>query len=298
MSGNAIPIASYIDKTLTKESKRAYTDIYGKEFQLTIHVSMDGFSFNVLDLERNKHLALVSYHLQEISDHYNLAKELDSIFDENELLKRYYPRVTVLYETGKSTLIPFPLFENSSIEHYLKFNHKVDKEEEIMYDRLANLEAYNVYAVSKHIKEKMREKFAKFTIVHHATTLLETLLITNKNQALENTVFVNFNLSNFDLVYIEGQKLVFYNSFRYKTREDFAYFLIFALEQLKLNPENVNLIFLGEIDKNSHLYDIAFKYLRNIEFIERCDYYRYSYVFDNIPSGYYYNLLNASQCEL
>ncbi len=70
------------------------------------------------------------------------------------------------------------------------------------------------------------------------------------------------------------------------------------MEQLGLNPESVNLVFMGEIDKNSALYHIAFKYVRNISFIERSDYFRYSYVLDELQSHNFYNLLNAGRCEL
>ncbi|MEA3399321.1 MAG: DUF3822 family protein, partial [Patescibacteria group bacterium] len=41
-----------------------------------------------------------------------------------------------------------------------------------------------------------------------------------------------------------------------------AYFLLFVLEQLKLNPEEIELIFIGAIEKSSNLYEIIFKYIR------------------------------------
>jgi hypothetical protein len=38
--------------------------------------------------------------------------------------------------------------------------------------------------------------------------------------------------------------------------------------------------------------------VRNVAFIQRGSDYAYSYVFDDIPEHFYYNLLNLQRCEL
>jgi len=298
MSSNAIQILNLTDKVLTKESKRTYNEIYNQNYQLSIQLSLDGFTFNILDKERNKHLALVSYHLQEISSYSQLAIEIDDIFANNELLTKYYPKVIILVENPKSTLVPNPLFDSTSLPEYLKFNHFLQTDEEVVYDKLTHLNAFNVFAVSKVLKNKFRDKFARYRLAHYSTALIETLLITTKNQNVDNTLFVNVNSSTFDIVYISQQKLTFYNSFRYNTPEDFIYFLIFSMEQLMLNPETVTLLLMGEIAKDSKIYGIAFKYIRNIAFADRSDHFRYSYVLDEVQSHHFYTLLNVSRCEL
>ena len=75
------------------------------------------------------------------------------------------------------------------------------------------------------------------------------------------------------------------------------YYLIFVVEQLKLNPENIELIITGELDKHSSLSDLLHKYIRNISFAGHNKDFRYSFVFDQLPGHYYYNLLNAAMCE-
>ena len=101
-----------------------------------------------------------------------------------------------------------------------------------------------------------------------------------------------------DIVIIEGNQLLFYNAFPYHSKQDFIYFIIFVIEQLNLNPEDIELKFSGKIDKKSTLYDIAWKYIRNIGFQELPASYRYSYVFNDIPAHYYFVLLNSGICEL
>ena len=110
-------------------------------------------------------------------------------------------------------------------------------------------------------------------------------------------LFVNTGHAHIDILQIKDKKLDYYNTFRYNTAEDFMYYLVFVVEQLNLNPESVQLMLLGEIEKHSPLSDLMHKYIRNIQFLERNSDHRYSFVFDQLPGHYYYNLLNASLCE-
>ncbi|MCP4553765.1 MAG: DUF3822 family protein [Bacteroidetes bacterium] len=296
MSLNILKLDSYIDKSLTKAGN-GYSD-FNKNYILSIQISLDGFSFCIIDEERNKHVALESYAIQEINDYEELSKELGNLLGSLDIIKRRFNRVNVLFEGNKAALIPFPLFDEDATEHYLKFNHKVEQGEEILFDKLGTLQAYNIFAVPVFLKDLIKSKFINYQIIHFSSSLIECLLIKYKNQDITNKVFVNVRHKYLDIVIIEGSKLVFFNSFKYKTQEDFVYFLIYALEQLKLNPENIDLVLLGEIDKSSRYYEIVFKYIRNIEFIDRNDFFNYSYVLDEVASNYLYNLLNVSTCEL
>ncbi|MDZ7743516.1 MAG: DUF3822 family protein [Bacteroidota bacterium] len=295
MSASAILIANHTDKSLKREGKKSTSDY--KAYDLSIRVSLDGFSFVVYDTEKNRHLALKSYLLQEVKDYDELCQELQSLFNKDELLQRYYPNIKILFEGHKNTLIPYPLFDINELGNYLRFNHALSRNDEIMYDELVNLEAYNVFALPRPLKAFFTNKFTRYSIHNYLSSLIEVLLINHKNQNLGNTAFVNVRNSYFDIVTIEGNKLKHTSSFQYRTREDFAYYLLYVLHQSGLNPEDVRLIFLGEIDKNSNLYEIAYRYIRHIDFIGRNDFFRYSYVFDDVPVNYYYNLLNTTLCE-
>jgi hypothetical protein len=296
MSSNIIKLNTYIDKALTK-ADNDYSD-FKKNYILSIQISLDGFSFCIVDEERSKLIALENYAIQEIDDYVVLAQDLGELIGNLEIIKRRFNRVNVLFEGEKSTIIPFPLFDKNAAEDYLKFNHKLEHDDDVIYDKLNSLQAYNVFAIPLSIRNLIKDKFINYKISHFSSTLIEGLLIKYKNQDLQNQVFVNVRAKYLDILIIDGSKMTFFNSFRYKTVEDFAYYMIYVLEQQNLNPENIELIMLGEINKASKYYEVLYKYIRNIEFIERNDFFSYSYALDEVPSNYNYNLLNASTCEL
>ena len=71
---------------------------------------------------------------------------------------------------------------------------------------------------------------------------------------------------------VQNQKLHLFNSFEYKTPEDFIYYILFTAEQLQLNPENFKLELLGAIVENDAFYQIAYKYIRNISLFDVSDF--------------------------
>jgi len=100
--------------------------------------------------------------------------------------------------------------------------------------------------------------------------LVSRLLDASKNNDNKKMI-VHFNPGHFEIIVIQNQKLLLFNSFEYKTPEDFIYYLLFTAEQLNMNPESFTLELLGAISKEDDFYKIAFKYIRNVSFLDTSD---------------------------
>ena len=74
--------------------------------------------------------------------------------------------------------------------------------------------------------------------------------------------------SHFEIVVVQNQQLLLFNTFDYKTPEDFIYYILFAAEQLQLNPEHFQLELLGKISESDKLYNIAYQYIRNVSLLD------------------------------
>jgi hypothetical protein len=76
-------------------------------------------------------------------------------------------------------------------------------------------------------------------------------------------------LSNlFDIIVMKNGELILCNTYEYRTPEDFIYYILFCLEQLKLNPDTIEFVASGNINQDDDLYTILYTYIRNISFIE------------------------------
>ncbi|VAW25876.1 FIG032012: hypothetical protein, partial [hydrothermal vent metagenome] len=123
---------------------------------------------------------------------------------------------------------------------------------------------------------------------HASTILIEKLLNVYKNTE-EVIFFINVTKTNFDIVVFKNKKLELFNSFHFKTKEDFIYYVLFITEQLNLNPEEFKLVLLGDIEKNSDVYNILYQYIRNITFFSPAN---FPSILKNISPHSHFTLLN------
>lgn len=278
------------------------------EYELSIRLGVDGFSYAILDTNTRKFLHLEAFDLREPgrsihvpgedrkTDTLKLRKLLET---ELRWLSAPFSQVRLMIGNGSSTLVPEALFDKTEKAALFDFNMAGGPfhAENIYFDRLRVSDAVSLYHIAPDEGLLCRDFFPEAVIYHHSSVLIQALLMKYMNQDNDLHLFVNTGSSRLDIMRMKGKKLDYFNSFTYNTAEDYMYYLIFVVEQLGLNPENVQLIMTGEVERNSRLTDLVRKYVRSISFAERNSDFRYSFVFDQLPGHYYYNLLNLSLCE-
>jgi hypothetical protein len=127
-----------------------------------------------------------------------------------------------------------------------------------------------VYIPYVNINNYFVDEFGFFTYKHSNTILVTKLLDISKNVDAKK-MFVHMGSEHFEIIIVQNQHLLLFNSFDYKTPEDLIYYLLFTAEQLNMNPESFNLEFLGIIDEESPFFKIAYKYIRNVSLFDVSD---------------------------
>jgi len=250
--------------------KKAINKIFKHSFRkkLSIQFSLDGFSFCVsnIDTEEIQNFSSFSFD-KKVSSPEILLNEITSQLDGNAVISQDFEEITVIHQNELSTLVPTALFKENQLNAYLSYNIKTLASDFIAFDNLAHIDAKNVYIPYVNINNYLFQKFGEFEYKHHATVLIDKLILQTKNNK-EKQCFAFVSEDTFDMVVIENSKLLFHNTFSHKTKEDFLYYLLFTCEQLALNPEEFPLTLLGQITKESELYILAYEYIRNISFLD------------------------------
>lgn len=261
-------------------------------YQLIFQFGTEGMLLSVCDTFKNKYIALEQFAFQELDDFTNALELIDVVKKESKLMSGAYKEVICMIVHNISTLVPSPLFDNQKKNLYLHFNASFDTiSNSVMADDIKSLDAKNVFSVPVALKVKLEGMYSYVRFHHYSSTLIDSLLLENKNQTTKK-VYVHVQNSHFEIVYIEGKKLIFYNTFKYKSAEDFMYYLMFIYDQLQLNPETIEVVLLGEIEKKSGLYTLAQKYIRHIKFGERNSNKDYSYQLQALPKHFYFTLFS------
>lgn len=240
-------------------------DITTKTYKkLIIEVNTSVFNFCVFNTLNNQVIQCKSYPLET---NVVIDEAIWKIFIQNVILNESYDDVVVLHQTNINTFVPSALFDPNFLGSYLQYNNKVFETDDFAFDYIDTYDLNNIFVPFTQINNYLLEHFNTFDYKNSHSVFVKKMLDLSKNND-EKQVYINFKENNFEIVVIKNKQLLLFNSFNYKTIEDFIYYLLFTFEQLQLNPELVPLQFIGNITENSDYFKIAFKYIRNCNLLD------------------------------
>jgi hypothetical protein len=283
------PTENLFDPAINKQN---YSSI-----SLSIQLSLKYLSFCIIDNSQNKFLAIVNYVFPEKVSSFVLADFINKLFEYESLLKKEYKNIIISYECTQSTLIPDEIYDNSNKEIYLSFFNQEIEDKIIISNFAPELKLYSIFAIPKCINNAFQNNLSNYKIIHSSNSYFQSIYNNFSNtENFNSKIFVDVESHSFEIVIFRNNKLLFNNSFQFKTKEDFLYYLLFVLNQLNINPVKIQLVLSGKITPNSSIFNLLTKYISNIIFIENQSNFTFSDVLSQIPPQQYFKLLNQIKC--
>ena len=249
---------------MTKNRSNTIIENTSSEYhKLSIQVSLNGLSFCVLDTIGNTIQLSKTVNFGKELSPYEVQKELKELFRENRIQNFQFSEVIVIHRNNLFSLVPKALFDEKELANYLKFNAKILANDLLAYDEIESYDMVNVYVPFVNINNYIYDLFGEFEFMHNGTILVQTLLNTHNN-GNESVCYVHVADQQMDVTVLSQKKLVLYNSFQYHTKEDFIYYLLFMLEQLKLNTETIKVRLFGDIDEEDDVFTICYQYIHHV----------------------------------
>ena len=259
---------------------------------LVLQVSLTEASFCIKDTLNNKIETIRSFSFDKISNSTEIEESLQKIFNETPELNTTFDEITVLHNNNLLTFVPSVLFDEQYSGSYLQYNTKVFESDFFASDLVSTNDMVTVYIPYVNINNFLIDRFGSFNYKHSFTILVKKIVEFSKNID-EPQLYVHIQSANFQVIAVRNQKLLLFNTFDYKTEEDFIYYLLFVAEQLNLNPETIQVKLLGTISKESNLYKITYKYIRNVSL-----FFDYNNLENNISQQeYLQNFIPLHACE-
>ncbi|MDD2821437.1 MAG: DUF3822 family protein [Flavobacterium sp.] len=259
--------------------------------KLSIQVSLTGLSFCCFDTLNNTVTSFNEVHFDTFHKATKIEDLFADAFRDHPELKDSYDEILVIHNNNLSTFVPEPLFDENFLGSYLQYNTKVFETDFFAFDEIPNYQMNTVYIPYVNINNFFIDQFGAFDYKHANSILISKLLVASKNKD-EKKMFVHINTGHFEIIVVQNQKLLLFNSFDYNTPEDFLYYILFTAEQLNLNPENFALELIGNIDTESDYFKIAYKYIRNVSLIDVED-LRWNNYFSEAENRNHFILFNS-----
>lgn len=243
-------------------------------------------------------MALEEMIFPRLPDYESTCRRLKSFLLQSPACNAKFKSASAGIYNETATLIPSALFDESKKKEFLQFNFSAELAGTAGSDFLQDMELFNVYDAPGIVAKTFKEIYGKVKVAHFSSSLLESLFIENKFKS-GLKVYLHFfqkspygTVSRFEIIILKDGKLLLFNSFHFQEKEDIVYYLLFALEQLNINPEIAEITLLGNIHKTDEAAVLLSNYVRSVEFGGRPGNFGASPVFDELPSHFYYALLS------
>jgi hypothetical protein len=261
-------------------------------YDLSALIGADRFSFLVLDKNQNV-IVLRSYSLEEDKDAKSFIRKT---YLQDEILKLNFASVKVAVNNSKHTLIPAEFFDEEEKPIYLENMVELLQTDTIGVDDLSFIDAKNVYAVNQEIQEMILESFDNMTLFHGSTAFIQgAYLLTDTQKDFQ--MYINVLNRKLNILLFEKNNLLFNNSFSFKNVKDFVYFVMLVMDQFKVNPETVPVYLCGQIMRESEIFKLLFRYIKNVDFLEAPDHLRFRSKYEALNAYKFFDLFSLRLCE-
>ena len=277
MAASLNPYISKFDEAFGAEQSSQY--------KMTIQFALDGLSFALLDTESQRLIALEYYQSDLLTDSNELFHLLEKALESRGINNKVFHSVTCIIDERTNLFVPESLYDSKANEKFLNFSFHLPEGYTQESERLEAIKAYNVFAYPAALRDKIMGKWKNARITHSSSVFVNSVVNPAESKA---SVFVNFRNRDFDMLIQKEGRLQFFNNFKFNTRDDCAYFLLFSMEQNGLSGQDTPVCFSGLIRPASEIIGLCGRYVKDIRFVEDPHVLKVSEAMEEVPFQYYF----------
>lgn len=251
--------------------------------ELKLAITNSAVRYFILSRPHQQLIFFGNYTLHHINKAEELAFRFEKIWERDEILQLAFGTTTVGLDTPY-TLAPAEL--GYMLRNYTQRSQQFNEQSiDLIFDNSADI-------------ENVANRLLKQPAIQHLNSTFIKLLPAYLQDSTDK-LFVNLSQSHFDVIrYDESRKLQLLNRYEFQAASDFIYFVLLCCQDLKIDREKTELVLAGEVDIQSKIYDMCYRYFRNISFMQKPDNIHFSKAFDMFPKHLHFNLYNLGIWEL
>ena len=244
---------------------------------LKVGISMQYIRYFVQSITHDQIIFFGEYTLHHVETVADLCQRLERIVEKDDVLQLAFSK-TLIGLDGRYSLLPSAFASQSTREDQIN-------------QTISRLDLNMSFEADHRLVDKTALLFRNPTIVHINSTLLPCFA--DAVEKGQQKVFANIEQYHFDvLAFNEEGSLLIMNRYEFKTQTDFIYFLLLCCKQLNFDPEKTELVLSGEVDIQSKVYDVCYRYFRFISFIRKPENIHFAKALETFPKHLHFNLYN------
>ncbi|MCD4794483.1 MAG: DUF3822 family protein [Bacteroidales bacterium] len=258
---------------------------------LSLQLDEKGYSYTIIDTVGKIYAAVNHHNFDKKLADKSISEKAESMIKEDLFLSKNYKAVYFSLITHKSTLVPNELFNRNNIKQYFTFNHYLDEYEELHFNFIEQINAYNIFAVPSDLTTLLVNKFPEIIFVHQNNTIISDIVERAKKKKYKMPLIsINVNQNLFDIAIYKDDKFVLLNSYLFNDENDLVYYVMNTLTQFGIKPAKSYINLSGFVEKNTKFYKLIREFFPNINLLKLES--EISYNFIDVDEHLVYILLN------
>lgn len=261
---------------------------------LLIHLGIESIQYAIIDKVRDELKALVEYELSDENGHKAIIEKLSSLPESEKEFKYPFNKIKISIDSYHFTFIPKDLFQEGNEQEYAKFI-ETTYENVIISKAISAANIQNISKINLEMYHHLKNIFGESIILNQANPFLQGII---KNYLEKDTcLFVDVHEQHIQIAYLKDAKLFFYNILSCLNVDEFNYFILNAIETLKIDIKVCGVLLSGKITSGDAAHRRLEKYFGDIQFTQSELIVKHPEKFGAIPMHEYFSLIALDQCE-
>lgn len=250
-----------------------------QNYSLLIKIGADTFSYAIIDKDEKQVYAV--YDEQECRNGY---EKLEERLQHDAYLKLNYKAVKLAVHTENLIFVPKALFDEANVDVYTKYFSEpasqfvqVHQHTKQSFNAIFSFPIWLEDLINKHWENNEK-------IYQHIG------LIALGEKTSSDTVFIDFTVKSFHLIYFKDKQLVFHRSYQFDDIEEFTYYLLLIINQLNIDTTKTHLQVCGIVHPDDEKWKVLAQYFKDVSLLtitSELD----THILDDMPAHYYTSLL-------
>lgn len=232
-----------------------------KDCETYLQLDSDGVHFGVFYGKQCIQFASYQFysHIPPTTRHEIAVKYFSAAMDK-------FKKLVFLCQPEKFLFIPDALWKKDTLIHDFMVVNDYFPEKETLHKKVFQSHKCTfIYTLPIEYKNNFKYLEQDIDIKPTAIELIAYYDKYLKNKNNEGDVLLHIQTNNLEIACFTKGSWIHYNQFRYDTAEDMLYYVLFTMEQLKLNTQNTYIHVTGRVEKVGNLYQLLYKYIRQID---------------------------------
>ncbi|MDR6193805.1 DUF3822 family protein [Siphonobacter sp. SORGH_AS_0500] len=230
---------------------------------LTLALNPKDFQISIIDPVNNLCLWLDEFALPETTSEQEYLAQIQEIVSKHPIAeKTFWKSIRLIVNNQSFTLVPTALFKKEYAARTLSLARgQVTSQETVQHTLHPTWEATNLFAFPTLFSDWILDIYPleKIQVFHQSDLLLE---LSSKLKSTGLMIYVEKQAAT--LVYVNETKLHYCNRFVYRAASDLVYYVLFVMNELKIDAEEIPAWVFGVVTEEDDSYKGLYNHIKNL----------------------------------